>query len=106
MIIKRLIGLSGQGYIAGTGDGIVTVGGVPSARDILVLNADDLTVASRTQSLKTGKYLITGLDPNREYLIMCRDHERQYEPFVWDYVKPMTDKTLDEQLKLWHEWQA
>lgn len=106
MIIQKLIGLSSQGYIAGTADGIVSVAGVPSTRDILVMTADDLVVINRTQSLKTGNYLIMGLDPNREYLIMCRDHERQYEPFCWDYVRPATDLTFAEQLALWQSWQS
>lgn len=106
MILKSKIGSHGTGYIAGTADGTVTVGGKPASREILVLNADDLTLSQRTASLNNGHYLIAGLNPDKRYLVMCRDHERQYEPFCWDYVRPATDLTFAEQLALWQSWQS
>ncbi len=106
MILNLLVGLEKVGYIAGTADGIVMVGGKPASREILVLNADDLALSQRTVSLNNGHYLIAGLDPNKRYLVMCRDHERQYEPFCWDYVRPATDLTFAEQLALWQSWQS
>lgn len=94
------------GYIAGADDGIVTVAGKPAEREIWVLNAHDLSVAQKVVSLKNGHYLITGLSPDGDYLILCRDHERVYEPAVWDFVRPATDLTLDEQQALWQSWQS
>lgn len=101
-----LVGTSYDGYIAGTNDGIVTVGGVPAKRDLTVFDATNLALVVRTASLNNGHYLIQNLDPNKRYLLMCRDlppdgvNER-YEPVCWDYVTPMTDKTLAEQQELW-----
>ena len=106
MILELMAGLEYTGYIAGTADGIVTVDGKPASREILVLNADDLTLSQRTASLNNGHYLIAGLDPDKRYLVMCRDHERQYESFCWDYVRPATDLTFAEQLALWQSWQS
>lgn len=106
MIVEFFIGTQMGGYVAGTADGIVTRGGVPSALELIVMNATDLQVIQRTQSLKTGNYLIAGLDPSGKYLIMARDHDGEYEPFCWDFVAPMSDKTFDEQMELWWSWQS
>lgn len=106
MILELMVGLEYTGYIAGTADGIVTVGGRPAVKDIIVLDADTLIVMQRTGSLPNGHYLIAGLNPNQRYLVMCRDHERQYEPFCWDHVRPATDLTFAEQLTLWQSWQS
>lgn len=100
------------GYIAGTQDGIVTVNGVAKSRQILVMEAhtQDFAWVARVYSLDNGHYLIDDLDPNKQYLIMCRDLppdgvNQRYEPFCWDYVVPATDLTLDEQQALWQSWQ-
>lgn len=100
-----LIGTSYKGYIAGTNDGIVTINGVPSARDIIVLDADDFSIVQRNASFANGHYLIQNLDPTKQYLIMARDYEKQYEPVAWDYVSPATDLTVAEQQALWQSWQ-
>lgn len=100
-----------QGYIAGSGDGIVTVGGVPASRQVFALDAKTLTWLQTTTSTANGNYLIMGLDPNEQYLIMARDLPpsdgvERYEPAVWDYVTPKDDKTIDEQMELWQSWQT
>lgn len=97
------------GCVAGDGDGIITVGGVPARREIVVFNVD-LTIHSRCYSLANGHYLIANLDPNQKYLIMARDLPptddiERYEPAVWDYVTPKDDKTIDEQMEMWQSWQ-
>lgn len=97
--------LSNSGYIAGSGDGIVTVKGVPSARNIYLLDAMTMQLLSHNQSLKNGRYLFVGLDPSREYLVMVRDYKRELEPFAWDYVKPANDLTIGEQQTMWVGWQ-
>lgn len=101
-----LLGTNNAAYIAGTADGIVTVAGQAAQRDIVLLDAVSLAVCYRTASLQSGHYLITNLDPTKEYLIICRDHEKQYEPFCYDYVKPATDLTVAEQQALWNGWQT
>lgn len=100
-----------HGYIAGTQDGIVTVGGVPASRQVVVFDIKTLTWLQTTVSTKDGNYLIMGLNPNEQYLIMARDLPptdgvERYEPAVWDYVTPMSDKTIDEQMELWQSWQT
>lgn len=101
-----LLGTSWPGYIAGTAEGIVTVNGKPATRDIIVLNAQDLSVVQRSQSLQNGHYLLNGLDPTQKYLVMARDYNREYEPAVFDYVTPATDLTVQQQQELWASWQT
>ena len=101
-----LIGTSWLGYIAGIADGIVTVNGVPTASNIIVFDANGLSVVQRSQSLANGRYLLNGLDPNQQYLIMARDYNKEYEPAVWDYVTPATDLTIAQQQELWQSWQT
>lgn len=95
----------GIAYIAGSEDGIVSINAQPVQREIILFDARDLNIVDRTTSLKNGHYLFMGLDPNKRYLIMCRDYEQQYEPCVYDHVQPATDLTLAEQQQLWESWQ-
>lgn len=107
MIIgELLLGTNRTGYIAGTGDGIVTVAGSPSQRNIWLLDADSLAVEQIISSLSNGHYIFTGLDSSKEYVVMVRDFKREYEPFAWDCVKPADDLTIDEQQTLWQSWQT
>lgn len=104
------LALPNVGYIAGDNDGIVTVGGVPARREIVLFNMDLMPIA-RYYSLDNGHYLIPNLNPNEQYLIMARDLPpsdgvERYEPAVWDYVVPKDDKTIDEQMELWQSWQT
>lgn len=108
MIITPLISRKthhGVGYIAGTADGIVTVNSIPAQREIILFDARDLSVVDKTTSLKNGQYMFLGLDNRQEYIMMCRDYKRDYEPCVYDYVKPTTDLTIAEQVELWQSWQ-
>lgn len=95
-----------RGYIAGSADGIVTAQGKPASRKIWLLDATTLAIVQVVTSLPNGHYLFMGLDPAREYLVMVRDYKRELEPFVWDYVKPASDLTIDEQQALWQSWQT
>lgn len=98
--------IGGAGYIAGTNNGIVTVTGQPASRQIVVLDAKTLTLQTITKSFANGHYLIAGLNPNNTYLVMARDHNKEYEPAVWDYVTPATDLTIAQQQELWQSWQT
>ena len=93
------------GYIAGSGDGIVTVRGKPASRKIWLLNAQTMAVEQVITSLKNGHYMFLGLNPASRYLVMVRDYKRELEPFAWDYVKPADDLTVAEQQDLWQTWQ-
>lgn len=94
------------GYIAGSGDGIVTVMGSPASRHIYLLDANDMQLLRITTSLPNGHYIFMGLDPEIEYLVMVRDYKKELEPFAWDCVKPANDLTLIEQQALWQSWQT
>lgn len=99
------LSLQHSGYIAGSGDGIVTVKGLPASRKIWLLNAQTVAVEQVITSLKNGHYIFLGLDLTKEYLVMVRDYKRELEPFAWDYVKPADDLTVAEQQALWQTWQ-
>lgn len=102
MRIAKIISLlKHKGYIAGTGDGLVSVGGVPASRKVYVLDAKTLAIIKTAVSLDNGHYLIAGLDPNRKYLIMARDYKNEYEPSCYDNVTPAADLSVDEQQELW-----
>lgn len=106
IVIPVLTSTSLQGYIAGNADGIVTVQGKPARRRIWLLGALTLDVQQTVTSLPNGHYMFLGLDPAKEYLVMARDYKKEFEPFVWDYVKPADDLTLVEQQALWQSWQT
>ncbi len=106
MITDLYKSMAGRSYIAGTGDGIVTVSGKPASRKIWLLNAQTLAVEQVATSLKNGHYIFMGLDPAKKYLVMARDYKKEYEPFVWDDVTPADDLTIDEQQVLWQSWQT
>lgn len=101
-----LIGTTRKGYIAGAADGILTVNGNAAQRDIVLLDAQDLSLVQRSQSLKNGHYLLNGLDPSKQYMVMARDYNREYEPAVFDYITPATDLTIAQQQELWQSWQT
>ena len=98
----------GTGYIAGTGDGIVTVAGVPSLRAVYLYalhNHKTMVFVSKVWSTASGHYMFSSVDENQEYLVMARDAKREYEPFAWDYVTPAMDLTPYEQYQLQQSWQ-
>lgn len=111
MIIQMYLTAHEKPYIAGSGDGIVTVGGVPSQRQVHLLDAVSLQKLRTTVSLKNGHYLFSGLDATKQYIVMARDLppdgvNQRYEPAVWDYVTPATDLTTAEQQQLWEQMQT
>lgn len=99
------LSLTYNGYIAGSGDGIVTVLGRPASRKIWLLNAKTLSIEAVQTSLMNGHYAFFGINLAKEYLVMVRDHKKELEPFCWDYVKPADDLTVAEQQALWATWQ-
>lgn len=105
MLISVYSTTQGRAYIAGANDGIVTAQGIPASRKIWLLSARTMIVEQVVTSLSNGHYIFLGLNPDKEYLVMVRDYKRELEPFVWDYVKPLDDITLDAQQALWVSWQ-
>lgn len=99
------LSLQHSGYIAGSGNGIVTIQGKPASRKIWLLNAQTMIVQHVITSFKNGHYLFLGLDPTKEYLVIVRDYKKELEPFAWDCVKPANDLTIEQQQALWQTWQ-
>lgn len=100
------LSLEHSGYIAGSGDGIVTAQGKPVSRKIWLLDAQSLAIEQVITSLKNGHYLFIGLDSAKRYLVMVRDYKKEFEPFVWDQVEAATDKTVSEQQAMWQDFQV
>lgn len=103
--------LTHKGYIAGAGDGIVTVQGKPASRKIWLLNSKTMLVERTHVSLKNGHYVFFGLNPSDKYMVIVRDLEPDGirwtgEAVAWDYVEPATDIDFDEQMALWLSWQS
>lgn len=95
MIVNTMFfALTSPFYIAGSGEGIVTVKGKPASRGVYLLDAVTLGVLQFMTSNASGRYVFLNLDPTKEYLVMARDFKREYEPFAWDYVKPANDLDL------------
>lgn len=95
------------GYIAGSGDGLFTLNGTPAIGEILCMDATgSYQFIYRGSSLKNGHWLVDELDPNKRYLVMGRDYNKEFEPFCWDYVTPATDLTFEQQQELWQSWQT
>lgn len=78
----------GAGLIAGRGDGILTVGGEPAERRILLFDRERLKVVRSVWSRPDGTYLLDRLNAGREYLVLAVDHKKQYEPVAYDFVRP------------------
>lgn len=111
MIIPIYWHTAHTGYIAGIGDGIVTVNGVPASRPMYLYETtrgfDTPKLVAKQVSLKNGHYLFTGLDPTKRYLVLCRPiygiDERGVTAKAWDNVTPMNNKTPAELTELWQE---
>ncbi|WLG12762.1 hypothetical protein Q6344_09095 [Psychrobacter cibarius] len=99
------LSLAHSGYIAGSGDGIVTVAGKPASRKIWLLNAQTMAVEQVITSLKNGHYMFLGLNAASRYLVIVRDYKKEFEPFAWDEVPPANDLTIIEQQALRATWQ-
>lgn len=106
MVLDIYYGAVKTAYIAGSGDGVVTVKGAPAARKIWLLDAKTMAVEHIIASLQNGHYIFMDLDPDKRYIVMVRDYKKEFEPFVWDEVSPATDKTIDEQMAMWQGFQT
>lgn len=94
-----------KGYLAGTQDGIVTIGGVAGIANIYVFDANTLLLKQQTRSLQNGHYLVPYLNPTQRYLLLARHIKRQYEPISYDDIKPAVALALSQQAALWQSWQ-
>lgn len=76
------------GFIAGRGNGIVTVDGKPSSKRIILMERQMLfPMLRQTWSNVDGSYLIDNLDISKIYMVMAVDDKEKFEPVVWDFIK-------------------
>ncbi|PID65576.1 MAG: hypothetical protein CR977_00810 [Gammaproteobacteria bacterium] len=94
----------GEGYFAGTADGIVTVAGEPAMREIVCFDADTLAIIRKVWSFDNGHYLVPNLSTDHKYLLIARDYKKEYTPHGWDYREPATTLSYAEQQQLLEQW--
>lgn len=91
---QRLLRLSspfyGKAYIAGEGDGIVSIKGTPVVRQIVALEQDKLMqlASAATWSFPDGSYVLPNLDPTKEYIVFAYDYKGDYEPVAYSHIVP------------------
>ncbi len=69
--------------------GVITVGGIPKKRIVIVFDRSNLTpIASTYSNQETGEWKITGIPeyPERQLLVLSLDHTGKYNAEVADYV--------------------
>lgn len=81
----------GRGYIAGEAEGIVSVGGQPAERKILLFERQTFRVIRSQWSKPDGTYRFDFLNTEKEFLMVALDHKKQYEPVCYDFIKPFVD---------------
>lgn len=96
----------GNGYFAGTADGIVTVNGQPAAREIVCFNAETLEFVRKVWSFNNGHYLVPNLSSDYRYLLVARDYKGEYAPVGWDWRTPATALDHAAQQQLIKQWQT
>lgn len=79
---------AGAGYIAGEPPGLVTVNGVPAAREIELRHRAARVVIATTFSAADGTYRIDGVDPAQEFGIIGRDWAGIYNDTITARVRP------------------
>lgn len=81
----------GRAYIAGDAEGIVSVGGQPAERKILIFERQYFKVIRSQWSKPDGTYRFDFLNPDKEFLMVALDHKKQYEPVSYDFIKPFVN---------------
>ena len=83
-----LLGFSGRGFIAGQGDGVVTVAGATASRPVIVFDKTSFKPLARTVSDTDGTYRIIGIDENRKVFVVAFDPSGQFNAVIRDNITP------------------
>lgn len=80
----------GQGYVAGQGDGIVTIAALPAAREVELREYTTRTTIGTTFSASNGTYRFDSIDPTIALEAIGRDWKGEYDGFLIGpfYAKP------------------
>lgn len=99
--VESIDALGGDGVIAGelSGDpevpnGLLTVNGVPTSREIEVRDRKTRRVVSVRRSNTDGTYRFPGLNPALQYDVIARDFAGDYEDVIAGAVRPHTPDLL------------
>ena len=82
---------SGRGFIAGQGDGLVTVSGVTASRPVVVFDKKSLIPLAKTVSSTDGTYSIAGINANRKVFVVAFDPSGQFNAVIRDNITPATE---------------
>lgn len=78
----------GDGFIAGTGKGVVTVDGQPSSRRVYLFEQSSMACLSDMWSNDNGEYRFINLSDKFRYMVLARDYTGKYSPISVDNVIP------------------
>ena len=78
----------GDGFIAGTGKGVVTVDGQPSSRRVYLFEQSSMTCIDDMWSNDNGEYRFSNLSDKFRYMVLARDYTGKYSPVSVDNVIP------------------
>lgn len=78
----------GKAWIAGEGEGIVTINGIPAVRQVAALEQPSLEVVAKTWSFPDGTYLLPNLDKSKQYIVMAYDYKGDYAPVAESHIVP------------------
>lgn len=87
-IFLRNAKYQGDGFIAGTGKGVVTVDGQPSSRRVYLFEQSSMTCIDDMWSNDNGEYRFRNLSDKFRYMVLARDYTGKYSPVSVDNVIP------------------
>lgn len=79
---------NGAGYIAGFGKGIVTAGGAPASRRVVLFDAESLIPLRSIWSNHSGEYVFNGLAVERRFVVIVFDDYGVFNATIRDNIEP------------------
>ena len=79
---------AGDGKIAGSPPGIVTVAGSPASRPVFLIDRISLRLVAETISEPDGTWSISGLNRDRLFLVLALDPTGQFNAVIRDNITP------------------
>lgn len=86
----RAAEFSGQGYITGTGEGLVTVSSALASRWVLLQHRATAQVIDHVFSAPDGTYAFLGIDPTQKFDLIGRDWAGVYNDVIVSSINPST----------------
>jgi len=86
--VSRRYMIHGKGRIAGVSPAIVTVNGIPAARDVTVVHRRTQRVVARTVSAADGSYEFPYLDQSQKFTVYAWDRFGVHNGVIVDNVSP------------------